>query len=289
MIVEKYGEIIRKIRISKSITLQEIAKESLSVSLLSKFERGETDITISKFINILNRLNVTFDEFLIFDEENLMNEQKKFLRKLKKTLEKNNIYVLNKLEEEQEEKWKKDDSLRYFHNKKLVEVHKKRITGEPITKKDIDIFWHYLMEVDIWNYYEVVLYNNTMFCYTLDQISFLSKNAYQKLQGYSELGKFHNELILLLINTTMILLENNRYEAAGDFINLSKRESKKTKWLYEINKINFLEGIYYVKTGQEKKGRRLAEKAINTFFELNQDDTANIHQKYFDEAMNSTI
>ncbi|WCG23424.1 helix-turn-helix transcriptional regulator [Vagococcus lutrae] len=39
------GEIFKELRISKQYTLADVAKDIASVSLLSKFERGEVDIS----------------------------------------------------------------------------------------------------------------------------------------------------------------------------------------------------------------------------------------------------
>ena len=38
------GALLKKIRLSKNLTLKELASDYLSVSFLSKFERGESDI-----------------------------------------------------------------------------------------------------------------------------------------------------------------------------------------------------------------------------------------------------
>ena len=40
------GALLKKIRLSKNLTLKELASDYLSVSFLSKFERGESDISL---------------------------------------------------------------------------------------------------------------------------------------------------------------------------------------------------------------------------------------------------
>ncbi|ERL64268.1 hypothetical protein L248_1451 [Schleiferilactobacillus shenzhenensis LY-73] len=59
-----YGALIRQIREAKHIRLADIADEQLSVALLSRFERGEADMTVTKFLHLLHRLHVTPDEFV---------------------------------------------------------------------------------------------------------------------------------------------------------------------------------------------------------------------------------
>ena len=43
---------------------KDVAKAGISTSQLSRFERGQTDLTISKFMLILDEINVPIDEFM---------------------------------------------------------------------------------------------------------------------------------------------------------------------------------------------------------------------------------
>ena len=75
-----HGEFIKKIRQEKHLTQKELAEGILSKNFLSKFERGESKITSEIFLNLLERLNVSLDEFeqLVISK----HSQKEFLQKL---------------------------------------------------------------------------------------------------------------------------------------------------------------------------------------------------------------
>ena len=62
--MKKYRRNFRKVREQKGSTIQQIADGILSISFLSKFERGESDISISYFFQILERLSLSYEEFL---------------------------------------------------------------------------------------------------------------------------------------------------------------------------------------------------------------------------------
>ncbi len=62
--MNEYGKTIRKIREEKGYTMQQLSDGILSTSFLSKFERGNSDISISYFFQILERLSLSYDEFL---------------------------------------------------------------------------------------------------------------------------------------------------------------------------------------------------------------------------------
>ncbi|MCI2172051.1 helix-turn-helix domain-containing protein [Schleiferilactobacillus perolens] len=64
-----YGALIRRIRQAKHVRLTDLADDQLSEALLSRFERGQTDMTLNKFIHLLTRLHVTPDEFIAHTEQ----------------------------------------------------------------------------------------------------------------------------------------------------------------------------------------------------------------------------
>lgn len=64
-----YGTLIRQIRQAKHIRLADLADDQLSEALLSRFERGQTDITLTKFLHLLHRLHVTPEEFVLLADQ----------------------------------------------------------------------------------------------------------------------------------------------------------------------------------------------------------------------------
>ena len=62
--VKKFGEIYKLYREAKKITLRDIEHKGISRSQLSRFEKGETDLTTSKFLLALEQINVPIEEFM---------------------------------------------------------------------------------------------------------------------------------------------------------------------------------------------------------------------------------
>ena len=62
--MKKFGEIFKKFRESRGLRLKDVEKAGISTSQLSRFEKGETDLTISKFMAILDEINMPIDEFM---------------------------------------------------------------------------------------------------------------------------------------------------------------------------------------------------------------------------------
>lgn len=66
----KFGITLRKVRKSKQISLCSVADEHLSKSQISRFERGESEISCIRLINILDKLHISLEEFLIIHNNN---------------------------------------------------------------------------------------------------------------------------------------------------------------------------------------------------------------------------
>lgn len=59
------GKTLRKVREGKQVSINSISDKHLSKSQISRFERGESEISCIRLINILDKLNISLDEFLI--------------------------------------------------------------------------------------------------------------------------------------------------------------------------------------------------------------------------------
>ena len=69
------GKTLRKVRQGKQISLCSVADEHLSKSQISRFERGESEISCIRLINILDKLHITLDEFLILHDKDYSNTE----------------------------------------------------------------------------------------------------------------------------------------------------------------------------------------------------------------------
>ena len=59
------GETYRKIREEKGISISSLAGAEISKSQISRFELGETEISVFKLLYLLERIGVTLEEFLL--------------------------------------------------------------------------------------------------------------------------------------------------------------------------------------------------------------------------------
>ena len=61
---EEIGKVFHDFRVNRNISLKQIADENVSISQISRFERGESDLSVSKFLIALENMKVETGEFM---------------------------------------------------------------------------------------------------------------------------------------------------------------------------------------------------------------------------------
>lgn len=158
-----HGEFIKKIRQEKHLTQKVLAEGILSKNFLSKFERGESKITSEIFLNLLERLNVSLDEFEQLATSK--HSQKEFLQKLDTFKSQKDVYLLENLKEEEKQLFQSDRNIRHLHNQILVEAHLQYLQGKNLEMKQKRVIQSYLFEVEEWGDYEWELFGNIVFLF----------------------------------------------------------------------------------------------------------------------------
>ena len=77
------GEVFKELRKSRNVSLQEATGGEFTYSMLSKFERGEAELSSMKLITALDNINSDLNEFMYLVRG---FSQKKFLAFLRKSL-----------------------------------------------------------------------------------------------------------------------------------------------------------------------------------------------------------
>ena len=81
--MENIGGTFRLLRKSKHLSLDAVGKGIVTTSFLSRFERGQYDISVQNLNRLLERINVTWSEFVYINMRTLV-AMRKFSRKLRR-------------------------------------------------------------------------------------------------------------------------------------------------------------------------------------------------------------
>ena len=277
-----HGEFIKKIRQEKHLTQKELAEGILSKNFLSKFERGESKITSEIFLKLLERLNVSLDEFeqLVISK----HSQKEFLQKLETFKSQKDGYLLENLKEEEKQLFQSDRNRRHLHNQILVEAHLQYLQGKNLDVKQKRVIQSYLFEVEEWGDYEWELFGNIVFCLSTEETHLYLDSIFRK----ARLGKhdtMHKRMLCrILLNIFLEDIEANSSEASQVEAYLTELLEDE-EFYYEKIRFYYLQGILHIYQGHVEKGKLECMKMIDIFKSLKERKKATQYQEYLDYVL----
>lgn len=289
--IKSYGETIRMIREQKGYTMKELAHKILSVSFLSKFERGESDITLGLFNKLIGRLMITMEEFLFIHNDYKINSIELFFQEAGFAYYNRDKKKINHLKQIEMMKWEKHKIESYYYNYLFLKVYALILDNGDIstTKEDIDRLSDYLFRVESWGYYEMMLYSSTMLFIETERVVLLSKITYEKCNRYKNWDKYNSIITSILINTIIHLIGpvnwgNEKLKTfqpeASNFFTYLEMMSVSEGNLFERVQILQLKGVYEIKMGYVKEGMQKVEKAIQILKDLDSHKIANNIESY---------
>lgn len=197
----KLGITLRKVRKGKQISLCSVADEQLSKSQISRFERGESEISCIRLINILDKLHITLDEFLILHNEDYTNAElfANLVQYIRKQYSSHNIKNIAAL---------LSDSSHYTLNsfdKTMIKsiLHTMDSSIIPSNKELLQLT-DYLFKVEKWGYYEITLLGNCVRTINYNSYFLLTKEILNNYI-YSSLNKTNKRIVTQLAINCLIL------------------------------------------------------------------------------------
>ncbi|WP_415579176.1 helix-turn-helix domain-containing protein [Filibacter tadaridae] len=282
--MKKYGETVRRIREQKGYTMQQLAEGILSVSFLSKFERGESDISLSYIIRLLERLSLTFEEFFYLHDSVGPGELEHFFDKANEAYVNRDLEQLTQLRKIALDKWEIHGLETFRCNLVMLGVYECIIRGEKTTSTgdSLEFLYAYLFEVEIWGYYELRLYNSTMFLMPPEMVITLSKNAFEKSSRFGKLKKTDKTIIAILMNTLTYMMGGAvpYVEQYKVFLGYLESLDIPEDDLYIRNTQLQIKGIYEIKIGNRVKGIDMVQKTISIFTDLGSNELAATAENY---------
>lgn len=281
--MEKYGSTFRKIRKQKNLTIQCIAKDIMSVSMISKFERDESDVTLSRIIPMLNRMNVTLEEFLYTHNEFKKSEFRETLSLVIKAYQQSNLPLIRKIIREEEEKFTKTGIVDFKMNSLMFEAILIDITGEQLTQESIDFVVNSLWSIEVWGEYEVTIYGNMIKVINIESVILLSKEIFKKSKRYARLTSHRADIYGIMINTIIVCLEKKKIEESTFFLSQVKKSNIPEQFIYERLIFKYLEGLIELAKGNIKNGYDLTDEVIRIFTFTESNSNVMSYSKYLKE------
>ncbi|EHI68758.1 Rgg family transcriptional regulator [Streptococcus ictaluri] len=267
MLNKDLGLTFRQLRINRKIPLSQVANEHVSLSQISRFERGQCDISLSKFLIVLNKIHVEVKEFMDTAADYQTTEQIHFMSQLIELEYKRDINGFRYLQLQEKAKFEENPKeKRYYLNMILLQAFICKCDPNlPFPKAYLDDLTDYLFTTENWHIYELILIGN---CYLFIDIPLLDKMGREILTNYHYYKEISTNKYLVTITLMNIwescihrhyLKEANFYQKK--LFPLLKNETK----LYEKTLFLFLKGLEAYRCGDALSGIQDMTKAIDIF------------------------
>ena len=280
--MQNLGEVFKELRKSRNVSLQEATGGEFTYSMLSKFERGEADLSSMKLITALDNLHSDLNEFMYLVRGFSQKKALAFQENLWDLYDREGIDSLHSLYEETTKKYrssaKKSYLLQMIRIKSLLVFFDSELRA---TDEELTFLYDYFFTIDIWGNYELELFSTISTLFPLPLYFQYSREMLQKTDLLGSLPSNKVAIDTILINGLFKAIEEKDKLKADYFIfQIDKRELPESqaylKIIYMIAK-GYYDTIFKV----ENKGLEKIQRGITILQDLEYIDGARYYENYF--------
>lgn len=276
------GNVFHDFRTNRNITLKQIADDNVSASQISRFERGESDISFSKMLKILENMHVEMNEFMDAVHGYDKTENIRFMSQLIPLEYKRDLEGFKRLFNEQKDLFQKTPSVyQYRLNMILAQSFICKCDEKlPFPKEYLDEVSDYLFTVEEWKIYELILIGNL---YLFMDIGVLHKMGQEIVNRFAHNRANKNLVVITLLNIWETCIYRDELTIATYYKDSIFPLISDETHLYERNIYHFLLGMYYYKLGDKDLGKEYMKQSIQIYEWL---DCMNLAQNYTKDMNN---
>ncbi|MBE5906304.1 MAG: helix-turn-helix domain-containing protein [Lachnospiraceae bacterium] len=264
MYEENLGKKFHEFRTNRNISLKQVADESVSVSQLSRFERGESDLSVTKFFHALENMKAEISEFMAVVKDYEQTETIRFMSQLVPLEYKRDTVGFQRLFDEQKENFAKNPSVYQYHLNMILAQGFICKCDEtvPFPKEYMDEISDYLFTVEKWQIYELILIGNL---YLFMDIPLLHRMGQEIVKNFSLNGANKNLVWITLLNIWETCLHRNELVVAEYYQEVLLPMLANETLLYERNIYHFLQGLSHYKHGDKALGMEEMNQSIQIY------------------------
>ena len=280
--MQNLGEVFKELRKSRNVSLQEATGGEFTYSMLSKFERGEADLSSMKLITALDNIHSDLNEFMYLVRGFSQKKVLDFQENLWDLYDREGIDSLHSLYEETTQKYRSSGETSYLLQmiriKSLLVFFDSEIRA---TDEELTFLYDYFFTIDIWGNYELELFSTISTLFPLPLYFKYSREMLQKTDLLGSLPSNKVGIDTILINGLFKAIEEKDKLKADYFVfQIEKRELPESeaylKIIYMIAK-GYYDTIFKV----ENKGLEKIQRGITILQDLEYVDGARYYENYF--------
>lgn len=282
--MEKLGQVFKRLREARHLSLLEASGGDFSPSMLSKFESGKNDLSAQKLFMALENSHIEVDEYFYlvrgFSESQLTKLQRNI-----QDLELNHDYDgLQALYTSELKKWETHSSHKI--NALIIKAHMKVLDDTTqLSKIEEDFLYDYLFNTDIWGNYELTLFSISSTLISSELFVRYTREMLHKTDFLGLLNKNRHMVQTLLMNGFLLCVE------VEDFVNATYFDKYIQEHFFKENETYYriiylwAKGLLKYKLGRQSEGIEQMKQAISIL------EILNCHHavQYYQAAMEKEI
>lgn len=279
------GEVFRDLRVSRKISLKEATGGEFSYSMLSKFEKGESEITISKLLVALENIHTELDEFVYLIRGFQVDTYKALQKKIWNAVDTRNLPQLQEMYETELESYAlKEDKIHLF-NALVVKAHFLFLDQQvEFTDRELQELYDYLFIIDIWGEFELRLFSDIAPALPLDLYYRYTREMLQKTDYLAGLQKNRNYIQTILLNGLFKAIDAKKMTRAAYFDQQIRKNFFQENETYLRIVYRFADGLHDLAKGESQSGLIKMEQSVEMLTILDCSESA----QYYGEILKSS-
>lgn len=288
--MNSYGEVVRKIRINKGLSQKEVYLNIISKSYAIEFEKGNHDISLKLFEQILDRLIMDIDEFFYIYRGYKPSKHQEFLNSYGKAVNNNNVEALIKLYHEVYQNKDQSSKVQLAELRSRIRLSKHFNSTFEFDKKvvmaeDIETVSNYLNHLQSWTLQEMQMFTNSLDYIDNEMRDILYQTLIKSMKKYEDYDRGREVICAMLTNMIYELIRTNKINYAEVLLEDLKKISVSYQMLFFKIIYKYYNGLIKIKKNNKEEGTELSQSAIDVLYEFDHPHQAKILESILSQVL----
>lgn len=290
MEIKHMGHILKQLRQSRKLSLKEATGDDFSISMLSRFEKGESDLTTLKLLTVLENIRTEPDEFFYLVRGFKPSAFSDLIKKVREAQDRNAIDSIWQLYKQELDHFQKNHAPSHLLNALIIKGNLHTFdTNIQASKEELDFFYDYLFSVDIWGEYELNIFTEVAVLLPLESYFFYCRELLTKIDYFEEMYSVRNRIHTILLNGLFLAIKEKNLHKALYFDKQIKQRFFEENEAYLRIVYQFAQGMLQYQFNQSDDGRKTMEQAIQVLDFIGCDQLANYYKNGLEKLLQEEV
>ncbi|MCK3880973.1 Rgg/GadR/MutR family transcriptional regulator [Streptococcus suis] len=286
MEIKHMGQILKQLRHSRKLSLKAATGGDFSVSMLSRFENGESDLTTLKLLTVLENIRTEPEEFFYLIRGFKTSSFSALIQEIREAQDKNTIDSVWQLYQQEVDHFQKENKPTHLLNALIIKGNLHTFDNSiQASKEELDFFYDYLFSVDIWGEYELNIFTEVSVLLPLESYFFYCRELLTKIDYFEKMFIIRNRIHTILLNGLFLAIKEKDLHKANYFDKQIKQRFFEENEAYLRIVYRFAQGMLQFQFNKSNDGLKTMEQAVQVLDFIGCEQLAS----YYKEGLNKLL